>query len=116
MGARAAAEVELLFYKRHAATRSVPVLLAQLEPGAVARAHDLDRSIRGLNPAVTGGDGQRLPKRMRVPIGSRARLEGDVAALGPVKCSAGATLDGCEPVFVTFIEGSFPDEARQPRG
>src|SRR5208337_766664 len=57
--------------------RAVPVLLARLEPDDVAGPDLLDRAALPLRAPETGGDKQRLPERVRMPRGARARLEGD---------------------------------------
>lgn len=56
---------------------AVPVFLTGLEPHDVARPDLLDRSAFALRAPKPGRHEQCLSERMRVPGGSRARLEGD---------------------------------------
>ena len=62
---------------------AVPVLLARLEPGDVAGSDLLDRTTFPLHAAETGGDKERLAERVRMPRGTRARLEGDSGRAQP---------------------------------
>ena len=89
------------------------------EPDHVAGPDLLDRAALALRPAAAGGDDQRLPERMRVPCGARARLEGDAALPAtragavawksgsirtvPVNQSAGPLPEGCEPLRLISI-------------
>src|SRR5882724_524876 len=68
---------------RRGAGRAVPMLLAGFEPDHVAGTDFLDRATLALHPAEAGGDDQRLTKRMRVPRGASAGLEGDAGAANP---------------------------------
>src|SRR5438309_799369 len=56
-------------------SRAVPVLLSRLEEHAIAWPDDLDRSALPLTQPDTFGHVDRLPVRVRVPRGSRARCE-----------------------------------------
>src|SRR5579872_4292793 len=69
----------------HAVARrsAVPVLFARRNPDHVARSKFAYRTALGLEAADAGDDIERLPKRVRVPIGSRARLERDAAGPNP---------------------------------
>src|SRR5436190_17057148 len=62
---------------------AVPVLLARLEEDAVAGTDHLDRSAAALTEADAFGDVDRLPVRVRVPGGPRARREVDAARAQP---------------------------------
>ena len=67
---------------RHGGGRrgAVPVLLAGREPDHVTGPDLLDGAAPALHPAAAGRDDQRLAERMRVPRGSRTRLERDAGA------------------------------------
>src|SRR5207244_4126816 len=54
---------------------AMPVFLARLEEDAVARADDLDRTALALAEADPFGDPDRLPVRVGMPGGARARRE-----------------------------------------
>src|SRR5262245_48909121 len=56
------------------------MLLAGREPDDVARAHLLDWAAFALHPTQPRGNDHRLAERMRVPVGTRAGLEGDMPA------------------------------------
>jgi hypothetical protein len=56
---------------------AVPVLLAGREPDHITRPYLLDWFALALDPATAGRHDQRLAERMRVPRGTRTRLERD---------------------------------------
>src|ERR1700736_6726371 len=58
-------------------TGAVPVLLARWNPHGVTGADFAHRPAFGLHPPDPEDDVQRLPERMGVPRGARARLEAD---------------------------------------
>src|ERR1043166_5612386 len=59
---------------------AVPVLLARRNPHGVAGADFAHRPALGLHPARAEDDVERLPERMGVPRGARARLEAPAIA------------------------------------
>src|SRR6266436_9547318 len=58
--------------------RAVPVFLAGWKPDDIAGTDFFDRSALALRPAKAGRDDEGLTKRMGVPRGAGAGLEGDV--------------------------------------
>ncbi len=58
----------------------MPMFLAGREDHDVAGANLLDRAALALGAAATRGDDKDLAKRVRVPGGARAGLEGDGVA------------------------------------
>ena len=59
---------------------AVPMLLVRRKPDHIARPNFLDWSALSLCPSEAGGDDQRLTEWMRVPGGTRTRLEGNACA------------------------------------
>src|ERR1700730_784840 len=55
----------------------MPMFLARRNPHYIARPDLAHGFALSLNPADAGDNEQRLAERMRMPIGPRARLEGD---------------------------------------
>ena len=62
---------------------AMPMLLAWRNPDHVTGLYLPYRTALGLKAADAGDDIQRLPERMRMPIGSRAWLEGHPAGSDP---------------------------------
>jgi hypothetical protein len=62
---------------------AVPMFFAWREPDHIAGMNFFHRPAFALDPTATGGNDQRLPQRMRVPGGARARLECDARARHP---------------------------------
>jgi len=69
--------------------RSVPVLLSGSEPDNVTRPYLLDWTAPALRPSAPRSNNQYLPKRMRVPSGSCARLKSDTCAHHPSRIRRG---------------------------
>src|SRR4051812_6859060 len=67
---------------RHRRRGAVPVLLVGADGDDVARPDLFDRFAPALVQPAAGGDDQRLPERMRVPVAAGAGLERDVRAAG----------------------------------
>ena len=59
----------------------MPVLLLRLEEDDIAQLDPVNSVSLTLYPAQALCDENRLPCRMRVPAGTRARFEGDDAAV-----------------------------------
>jgi hypothetical protein len=68
---------------RHARRRGapMPVLLAGSNPDHITEPDLLDRSACALNPTPASNDDESLAERMRMPRGSRSRLEGYTGTL-----------------------------------
>src|SRR4051812_39727959 len=62
---------------------AMPMLLVRRDPHRVTGANLLDRAVPFLHPPDAGEDVQRLPERMSVPGGARARLERPPPRLDP---------------------------------
>lgn len=60
---------------------AVPVLLVRIHHDHVARTDLFDRTAPALVQPEAEGDDERLAERMRVPVASRARFEGNVRTI-----------------------------------
>src|SRR5439155_26279152 len=60
--------------------RAMPMLLAGRKPHDIARPDFFDGCTPALREPKAGRDDQRLAERMRMPCGTRTRLEGDARA------------------------------------
>ena len=100
---------------------AMPVPQTGREPDHVTGPHVLDGSAVSLNPAEPCRNDQSLPKRVRMPRGAGARLEGDAAPptrpgsgawksgsirTVPVNYSVGPLRDGCDPPRVICMLSS----------
>ncbi len=97
----------------------MPVLHTGRKPNHIARLSSFDRAAPLLHKSTAGGHDESLSQRMSMPFCARARFKGYArprergrgasasksgsTRTGPVKFSAGAGFEGCEPFRVIFM-------------